>query len=223
MLARAYSRSARIAQPLAGQPFPASARELGTHSAISDGYEMATVSKFCLACGKEIGPNDQRYLCKESAGDVYRVWSALLLERLKDKDMEMDVESVFTAAGHNCTCKNCFKLIERFCDKRIQLLRKLDAVIKKIPNASGISTSGGSSESNDNTHTPSRQVTSRKRRCPCPHPDQRNKFPRISADWHSFAPSSSSASPGVEVDNMNSLCEVATYMQCVKITFSSNH
>ena len=29
--------------------------------------------------------------------------------------------------------------------------------------------------------------------------------------------------PGVEVDNMNNLCEVATYMQCVKITFFSNH
>ena len=149
----------------------------------------------CLACGKVIGINDQRNLCSESASDVYKVWRDLFVERLKDKDMDM--ESVFRAVGHTCTCRNCFKSIERFCEKKNQFLGKLDAAIKKIPNTSRIIS--GLSESSADSHTPSRQLTSRKRRCPCPYPEQRSKFPRTSGDWHSFAPSSSSTSPGVEV------------------------
>ena len=64
MCANVFAERANSVQPLAGQPFPVSAHELGTHSAISDGHEIITVSKFCLACGKEIGPNDQHICVK---------------------------------------------------------------------------------------------------------------------------------------------------------------
>ena len=98
--------------------------------------KIATADKFCLACGKVIGINDQRKLCSESASDVYKVWRGLFVERLKDKDMDM--ESVFRALGHTCTCRNCFKSMEIFCEKKNQFLGKLDAAIKKIPNTSRI-------------------------------------------------------------------------------------
>ena len=109
-------------------------------------------------------------------------------------DMEIDVESVLGDATPSYVCKKCFKSIEAFHERKSQLLSKLDSVIEKIPNTSR--TVSGLPESSADPHTPSRQLTSRKRSCPCPYPEQRSKFPRISADLHSFAPSSS---PGVEV------------------------
>ena len=167
---------------------------------------MAAADEFCLACRQVITANDRRYLCtesneasSESASDVYKVWRDLLVEKLEDKNMEMDVESVFRAAGHTCTCRKCFNSFKRFYEKKSWLLSKLDAAIEKIPSTSRIIS--GLSESSADSHTPSRQLTSRKRCCPCPNPEQRSKFPRISGDWHPFAPgpSSSSTSPKVEV------------------------
>ena len=138
--------------------------------------------------------NNRRILRSEASNNVQRAWRDLLAERLKDKDMDIDVESVLEATSPSYVCRKCFKSIEAFHERKSQLLSKFDSVIEKILNTS--ITVSGLSESSADPLTPSRQLTSRKRSSPGPYPEQRSKFPRISANLYSAAPSSS---PGVQV------------------------
>ena len=55
---------------------------------------MAAVGGFCLACGQMTIANNGRILRCETSNNVQRAWRDLLAERLKDKDMDIDVESV---------------------------------------------------------------------------------------------------------------------------------
>lgn len=93
---------------------------------------MAAPPRFCLACGKATQPNARRLLCSEASSNVCQVWSELLAERLKERHAEVDVHSLME---DGYVCKKCFMSVKAFYDRKIQLLRNLDAAIESMPSS----------------------------------------------------------------------------------------
>ena len=67
---------------------------------------MAAAVGFCLACGQATMANNRRILRSKASSNVQKAWRDLLAERLKDKDMEIDVESVLGDATPSYVCNN---------------------------------------------------------------------------------------------------------------------
>ena len=138
---------------------------------------MAAPPRFCLACGIATQPSNRRLLCSEASSTVHQVWNELLAERLKERHIEADVQSVLQ---DGCVCKKCFMAIKAFYERKMQLLIHLDAAIEKMPSSANA------------VQFEARQ--SRKRACDS-MPDETVKRQRL----NSAISTSTSTSPGVQV------------------------
>ena len=148
----------------------------------------------CLACGEAAMANNRRLLSSETSLNVYKAWRILVDERLKEKRTELDMDLVLQASAPSYICRKCYRSFEVFCDRKSQLLERLNPAIEKMlsipssPHQSGYTT------------------PLRKRSCPS-HPERRMKYPRLTVSDKDS--SCSHASPGVEVFKTTNLQHIS--------------
>ena len=65
---------------------------------------VASAAAYCLACGQATMAN-RRLLNSESSSSVQKAWRNLLDERLKEKEMELDMDLVLIVSAPNYVCK----------------------------------------------------------------------------------------------------------------------
>lgn len=142
---------------------------------------------YCLACGEAAMANNRRLLTSETSLSVYKAWRSLFDERLKEKRTELDMDLVLQASAPSYICRKCYRSFEVFCDRKSQLLERLNPAIEKMLSIP--------SSPHQSGHT----TPSRKRSCPWPpsHHERRMKYPRLTVSDKDS--SCSHASPGVEV------------------------
>ena len=165
---------------------------------------MAAAGGYCLACGQAAMANNRRLLSSESSISVHKAWRNLVDERLKENEKELDMDLVEKISAPTYMCKKCHRSYEVFCDRKSQLLERLNAAIEKMHSVRSLSYQSG--------HT----TPSRKRSCPFSHPERRTKYPRMSISDKD--PSCSYASPGVEV--LKFILAIYIYLHTIHHTYS---
>lgn len=78
-------------------------RALRSRSA--DEFEMAAAGGYCLACGQAAMANNRRLLSNESSISVHKAWRNLVDERLKENEMELDMDLVEKISAPTYMCK----------------------------------------------------------------------------------------------------------------------